>query len=68
MGADSDKHADKHSEKSVDLGRCGSVKLLLAGDRKRLLIAFDVDARGFDKAGLNGFIDALKKVRDKMDR
>ena len=76
MGAESEKQADKHSdkqadkraEKSVNLGRCGSVKLLLAGDRKRLLIAFEVDARGFDKSGLNGFIDALKKVRDKMER
>ena len=59
---------EKHSEKAVDLGRCGSVTLLLSGDRKRLLIAFDVDERGFDKSGLNGFIDALKKVREKMER
>ncbi|GIK86323.1 MAG: hypothetical protein BroJett026_18040 [Betaproteobacteria bacterium] len=42
--------------------------LHLSEDHKRLLIAFDVDGRGFDKSGLNGFIDALKKVRDKMQR
>ncbi|MCL4763138.1 MAG: hypothetical protein KJ018_15415 [Burkholderiales bacterium] len=63
----SDKDKGK-SGKHVDLGRCGSVILHLSEDHKRLLIAFDVDGRGFDKSGLNGFIDALKKVRDKMQR
>jgi hypothetical protein len=60
--------AERPSGKEVNLGRCGSVTLYLSDDRKRLLIAFDVDAAGFDKAGLNGFIDALKKVREKMNR
>lgn len=55
-------------QRQVDLGSCGKVVLLLAGDRKRLLIAFDVEKEGFDKSGLNAFIDALEKVRKKMDR
>lgn len=37
-------------------------------DHKRLLIEFDVQPEGFDKSGLNAFIDALEKVRKKMDR
>jgi hypothetical protein len=44
------------------------VTLYLSGDRKRLLVGFDVDDKGFDKAGLNGFIEALRKLRDKMER
>jgi len=54
--------------KSVDLGRCGSVILHVSGDRKRLLLEFDTQAERFGKSGLNAFIDALKKVREKMDR
>ena len=55
-------------EKSVDLGPCGSVTLHLSADRKHLFIEFQVQPEGFDKAGLNGFIDALEKVRKKMER
>jgi len=62
------EEAKERKEKRVDLGRCGSVTLYLSGDRKRLLVGFDVDDKGFDKAGLNGFIDALRKLRDKMER
>lgn len=54
--------------KKVDLGRCGEVKLHLSGSRKRLLIEFEVDPEGFDKSGLNAFIDALKDIREKMER
>jgi len=54
--------------KSVELGSCGKVVLHVAGDRKRLLIEFDVKKEGFDKSGLNSFIDALEKIRKKMDR
>ena len=54
--------------KKVDLGSCGSVTLLVSEDRRRLLIEFDTQPEGFDKSGLNGFIDALKKIREKMDR
>jgi hypothetical protein len=32
------------------------------------LIAFDTDPEGFDKTGVNTFIDALEKVREKMQR
>jgi hypothetical protein len=32
------------------------------------LIAFDTHPEGFDKTGVNTFIDALKKVREKMQR
>jgi len=52
----------------VDLGRCGSVTLHVSKDRKRLLLEFDTEPEGLDKSGLNGFIDALKKVRDHMER
>jgi hypothetical protein len=56
------------TKKKIDLGRCGEVTLHLDGDRKHLLIEFEVDAHGFDKTGLNAFIDALKKMREKMER
>ena len=54
--------------KVVDLGRCGSVVLHLSPSHTRLLIEFNVQPDGFDKSGLNAFIDALEKVRKKMDR
>jgi hypothetical protein len=54
--------------KEVDLGRCGSVTLHLAKDGKNLLLEFATEPKGLDKSGLNAFIDALKKVREKMDR
>jgi len=60
--------SDAPAGKKVDLGKCGSVTLYLSEDRKRLLIGFDVEPEGFDKTGVNGFIDALKKIRDKMKR
>jgi len=62
------EEAKERKAKRVDLGRCGSVTLHLSGDRKRLLIGFDVDDKGFDKSGLNGFVEALRKLRDKMER
>jgi hypothetical protein len=40
----------------------------LSEDRKRLQIELAVDAKGLDKTGVNGLIDALEKVRDKMVR
>jgi hypothetical protein len=55
-------------ERQVDLGPCGTATLRLSADRKRLHIGFEVDARGFDKSGLNGLIDALERVREKMHR
>ena len=56
------------TRKKIDLGRCGEVTLLLDADHKHLLIEFEVAPEGFDKTGLNAFIDALKKVREKMER
>ena len=55
-------------QKKIELGRCGAVTLHVSADRKRLLLEFETAPEGFDKSGLNAFIDALKKIRDKMDR
>jgi len=55
-------------EKKIDLGRCGAVTLHLSGDRKHLLLEFETEPDGFDKSGLNAFIDALKKIRERMER
>lgn len=62
------KEAKDPIKKKVDLGRCGDVTLHVSADRKRLLVEFATDAEGFDKSGLNAFIDSLKKIRDKMER
>jgi hypothetical protein len=59
---------DKTGGKEYDLGRSGTVTCYLSDDKTRLLIAFDIDERGFTKTGLNGFIDVLKKIREKMVR
>ena len=59
---------DKSKTKQFDLGADGTVKCHLSDDGTRLLIEFEVDNRGFSKSGLNGFIDALKKTREKMVR
>jgi hypothetical protein len=58
---------DKY-DKKVDLGRCGDVTLHLNKGGKRLLLEFDTEPEGLDKTGLNSFIDALKKVRERMER
>ena len=62
------KDAKDPIRKKIDLGRCGDVTLHVSGDRKRLLLEFATEPEGFDKSGLNAFIDALKKIREKMDR
>ena len=62
------KGSKEIKEKQVDLGPCGKATLRLSADRRRLHIEFAVDAKGFDKSGLNGLIDALEKVREKMHR
>jgi hypothetical protein len=54
--------------KKFDLGRDGTITCHLSEDEKRLLIEFDVDKEGLTKAGVNGLIDALKKIREKMSR
>ena len=62
------KDAKEYTKKKVDLGRCGEVTLHLSANQKRLLLEFQTAAEGLDKTGLNSFIDALKKVREKMER
>ena len=55
-------------KKKFDLGRDGTVTFHVSKNAKRLLIAFDVDKEGLTKTGVNGLIDALKKIRDSMRR
>ncbi len=62
------KEPKDYTAKKADLGRCGSVTLHLSENRKHLLLEFDTKPDGLDKTGLNSFIDALKKVREKMVR
>jgi hypothetical protein len=55
-------------KKKFDLGRDGTIICHMSEDARRLLIEFDVDKEGLTKTGVNGLIDALKKIRDKMQR
>ena len=55
-------------KKKFDLGRDGNITCHVSDDAKRLLIEFDVDKEGLTKAGVNGLIDALKKIRERMVR
>jgi hypothetical protein len=55
-------------QKTIDLGRCGEVTLHVSKGGKRLLLEFDTEPEGLDKTGLNSFIEALKKVRERMER
>lgn len=54
--------------RKFSLGRDGSIVCHLSAGAKRMLIEFQVDQEGLTKAGVNGLIDALKKMRDKMVR
>ena len=56
------------NDKTFELGQCGAITLHISDDRKRLLIEFATDAKGLDKSALNGFIEALVKARERMDR
>jgi hypothetical protein len=51
-----------------DLGRSGTVTCYVSDDKKRLLISVAIDSRGFTKTGINGFIEVLRKLREKMVR
>jgi hypothetical protein len=55
-------------QKKIDLGRCGAVTLHIGKGGTRLLLEFETAAEGLDKTGLNSFIDALKKARERMER
>jgi hypothetical protein len=56
------------SKKKFDLGRSGTVTCHVSEDAKRVRIELDVEKEGLSKTGLNGLIDALKKIREKMVR
>ena len=55
-------------KKEYDLGKSGRIVCHVSEDGKRLLIEFDVDKEGLNKTGVNGLIEALKKIREKMVR
>ena len=55
-------------KKKFDLGKSGTITCYVSEDSKRLLIDFDVDKTGLTKTAVNGLIDALKKIREKMVR
>ena len=55
-------------KQKFDLGKNGTITCHVSKDGKRLLIEFDVHKDGLTKTGLNGLIDALKTIRDKMVR
>jgi hypothetical protein len=70
---DSCRHEGGHAmaegkKKSFDLGKSGSITCHLSEDGKRLLIEFDTNKDGLSKTGVNGLIDALKSIREKMVR
>jgi hypothetical protein len=54
--------------KKFDLGESGAITCHVSEDGKTLLIDFDVDKKGLTKTGVNGLIDALKNIREKMVR
>jgi hypothetical protein len=56
------------TKSKFDLGKTGSITCYVSEDGKRLLIEFDVEKQGLSKTGVNGLIDALKKVRETMVR
>jgi hypothetical protein len=56
------------TKKQFDLGKSGSVTCHVSKNAKRLLIEFNVDKDGLTKTALNGLIDALKEIREKMVR
>jgi hypothetical protein len=58
----------EYSKKKFDLGRSGTITCLVSEDGKRLLIEFAVDPAGLTKTGVNGLVEALKKIREKMVR
>lgn len=51
-----------------DLGKNGTVTCHVSKNAKRLLLEFNVEKDGLTKTGLNGLIDALKQIREKMVR
>ncbi len=54
--------------KTFDLGNGATLVCHVSADAKRLRIESDVDQEGLTKTQVNGLIDALKKIRGKMER
>jgi hypothetical protein len=59
--------ADGKSKK-FDLGKGVTLVCHVSEDGKRLRIEADVDEDGLTKTQVNGLIDALKKIRERMVR
>lgn len=55
-------------KKKFDLGKSGDLACEVSEDRKRVIIALKTEDEGLTKTGLNGLIDALKAIREKMVR
>lgn len=55
-------------KKKFDLGKSGTAICEVSEDRKRLVLELDIQKDGLSKTGLNGLIDALKAIREKMER
>ncbi len=55
-------------KKKFDLGKSGNATCEVSSDRKRLVLELDIQKEGLSKTGLNGLIDALKTIREKMER
>ena len=51
-----------------DLGRSGSITCYVSDDKKKLLISFSTRPEGLSKTGINGVVEVLKKMREKMVR
>jgi hypothetical protein len=54
--------------KHFDLGTSGGITCHVSEDEERLLIEFDTQEEGLTKTGVNGLIDALKQIRERMVR
>lgn len=55
-------------KKAFSLGRDGTIVCHVSNNAKRLPLEFNVDKDGLSKTGVNGLIDALKRIREKMVR
>ncbi len=65
---DQEKQKDKDKAQSARDAKVVALDLGHRSGTATLRLAAAVDAKGLDKTGVNGLVDALKKLRDKMDR
>ena len=54
--------------RKFDLGDEVTLTLHVSGDARRLKIEANIEEAGLTKTQVNGLIDALKKIRGKMER